>query len=161
MDMAESKEHAVTTGTWPLSAYRWKTERFLDRYVEGLKERKLIGLRCAGCGAIYLPPTPICARCHSALRLDRDEDWIRVSERGTVITYTVTYTAVAPGGLRELSPEERRIFALVQPDGADTHLLLEIKESSEEAVHVGMRVQAVFVEETRGVLADLAYFKPI
>jgi hypothetical protein len=161
MDMAEKKEHMVTTGQWPLSAYRWKTERFLDRYVQGLKERKLLGLRCADCGTIYVPPMPICARCHSKLRLERDEDWLPVSQQGTVITYTVTYTDVAPGGLRVLSPEERRIFVLVQPDAVDTHILLELKESNEEEVHVGMRVQAVFAEETKGVLADLAYFKPV
>jgi len=161
MDMAESKEHMVTTGQWSLSAYRWKAERFMDRYVQAMKERQLLGLRCPGCGTVYLPPTPICARCHSALRFDRDEDWLPVSQRGTIITYTVIYTDVSPGGLRELSPEERRIFVLVQLDGVDTHILLELEESSEDEVHVGMRVQASWADEPQGVLADLACFKPV
>ena len=161
MGMAEKKEHAVVTGQWPLSAYRWKTERFLDRYLEGLRERKILGLRCANCGTVFVPPTIVCARCHSRLRLERDEDWLRVSEQGTVITYTVSYTDVAPGGLRELSPEERRIFVLVQLDNVDTHILLELKESSEEEVRVGMRVRAVWAEETEGKLSDLACFRPL
>lgn len=155
------KDHVSTTGQWPLSSYHWKMERILDRYLEGLRERKLMGLRCANCGAIYVPPTNICVRCHSALRLDRDEDWMRVSELGTVITYSVSYTGVTPGGLKDLSPEERRIFVLVQPDGVDTHMLAELRDSSEEQVRVGMRVQLAWAEETKGVLADIAGFRPV
>ncbi len=161
MGVNQGKEHMVTTGTWPLSAYRWKTERFMDRYVQAMKEKKLLGLRCPACGTIYVPPVPMCARCHSAMRLERDEDWLRMSERGTVITYTVLYADVSPGGLRELSPGERRIFVLVQPDGADTHLLVELKDSSEKDLHVGMRVKAVWADKPRGALADLAYFTPV
>jgi uncharacterized OB-fold protein len=161
MDLAERKDHVFTTGQWPLSSYRWKMDRVLDRYVEGLKEKKILGLRCANCGTIYVPPMNICSRCHSRLRSDRDEDWLRVSERGTVITYTVSYTEVAPGGLREVPPEERRIFVVVQLDGADTHVLLQLKGCPEEEVKVGMRVQAGWAEETSGALSDLVCFNPV
>ena len=157
----DEQGHISTSGQWPLSAYRWKTERFMDRYLQGLKERKLLGLRCADCGTVYLPPMPICTRCHSAMRLERDEDWIPVSQQGTVITYTVSYTDVSPGGLRDLSPEERRIFALIQPDSVDTHLLVELKDCDEDEVQVGMRVQAVWVDEPQGALADLAHYVPV
>ena len=164
MKMAEKQDktgHISTSGQWLLSSYHWKTERFMDPYVRGFKEKKLLGLRCPGCGAVYMPPVPLCARCHTAMRLQRDEDWIPVSQQATVITYTVTYTDVQPGGLRELSPEERRIFALVQPDSVDTHLLMELKDCREEEVHVGMRVRAVWVDEPQGVLADLSHYEPV
>gem|GEM_PF-432712 len=160
-DMRDKGDHLSTSGQWLLSAYRWKTEPFMDHYVQGFKEKKLLGLKCAGCGAVYLPPVPICARCHSAMRPEREEDWLPVSQEGTVITFTVSYTDVSPGGLRELSPEERRIFALVQPDSVDTHLLVELKECGEDEVHVGMRVQAAWVEEPQGVLADLSHYIPV
>ena len=155
------KEHISIPGQWPLSSYTWKTERFLDRYVEGLKEKKILGLKCPDCGMVYVPPTNICARCHTRMRLGRDADWIRVSEQGRVITYTVSYTDVSPGGLKDLAPEERRIFALIQLDATDTHFLTELKEVSEQEVEVGMRVQAVWVDEPQGHLSDLAYFIPV
>ncbi len=156
----EKEEHISTSGRWPLSAYTWKTERFLDRYVEGLKEKKILGIKCPDCGTVYSPPTNLCVKCHTRMRLERDEDWIRVSENGAVISYTVAYTRVAPGGLVDLSEEERQIFVLVLLDGVDTHLLSELKGASEDEVRVGMRVRAVWADRTRGALGDLTHFVP-
>ncbi len=158
--MAE-EEHISTSGQWPLSSYTWKTERFLDRYVEGFKERKILGIKCPGCGLVYSPPTHLCVKCHTKMRLDRDEDWITVSNKGDVISYTVAYTGVGPGGLRDLEEKERNIFILVRLDYVDTHLLSELRESTEDEVHVGMRVQAVWADETRGALSDLSHFVPV
>ena len=156
----EQEEHISTSGIWPLSAYTWKTERFMDRYVEGLKQRKILGIKCPGCGTVYSPPTMLCVKCHTALRLDRDEDWIRVSERGTVLSYTVAYAGVAPGGLRHLSEEERATYILVLLDDVDTHFLSELKGATEKEVSVGMRVRAVWADETDGALSDLSHFVP-
>jgi uncharacterized OB-fold protein len=67
---------------------------------------------------------------------------------------------VAPGGLRDLAPEERRFFALIQLDAVDTHFLTELKEVSEGEISVGMRVKAVWVDEPQGALSDIAHFVP-
>ncbi|MBU1669962.1 MAG: Zn-ribbon domain-containing OB-fold protein [Actinobacteria bacterium] len=154
------EEHISTSGTWPLSAFRWKTERFMDRYVEAFRERKILGIKCANCGTVYSPPALICVKCTTELRLERDEDWIRMSERGTVLSYTVAYTGVAPGGLKDLSEDERAIYVLLQLDGADTHMLAQLEGAGEDEVRVGMRVQAAWASETKGALSDLAHFVP-
>lgn len=154
------EEHISTSGTWPLSAYRWKTERFMDRYVAGFRDRKILGIKCPNCGTIYSPPTNLCVKCHTELRLDAEEDWVTLSQGGTVISYTVAYTGVAPGGLRDLPEEERAIYVLVLLDGVDTHLLSELKGSSEDEVRVGMRVRAAWADETHGELRDLSHFVP-
>lgn len=154
------EEHISTSGIWPLSSYRWKTERFMDKYVEGLGQKKILGIKCPGCGTIYSPPTMLCVKCHTELRLDRDEDWVILSQEGVVISYTVAYTGVAPGGLQDLAEGDRPIYVLILLDGVDTHLLSELKGSSEKEVRVGMRVRAAWADNTTGALSDLAYFVP-
>ena len=52
----------------------------------GLRERKLLIQRCAGCGALRHPPRPMCPQCRSL-------DWkaIESSGRGTVYSYVMPH----------------------------------------------------------------------
>ena len=53
-------------------------------YEKGLKEGKLLGLRCKACNQITCPPMIVCQRCGSR-ELERTE----LSGRGELMTFTV------------------------------------------------------------------------
>lgn len=50
----------------------------------GLRERKLLIQRCTGCGALRMPPRPMCPECQSL-----EWDSIESSGRGTVHSYVI------------------------------------------------------------------------
>jgi len=53
-----------------------------------LAEHKLMGTRCASCGALHLPPPPICTTCHSD-----DMGWTEFSGRGQLLAFTTVHIA--------------------------------------------------------------------
>jgi len=48
-----------------------------------LSEEKLMGTRCKGCGALHLPPRPICTKCNS-----RDMEWVELNGKGKLSAFT-------------------------------------------------------------------------
>ena len=49
-----------------------------------LKEKKLMASKCRKCGALWLPPRMICLTCNSD-----DQEWVKLSGRGKLVTFTV------------------------------------------------------------------------
>ena len=113
--------------------------------------KKIMGTRCPVCNQVYVPARPTCVKCLSNL-----EEWVEVSDKGTLITYTVVYQP-------EMSYPVEPPFAygVIQLDGADTGLVHMLGEIDFENIRVGMRVQAVFNEERKGDIRDIKYFKPL
>ena len=52
-------------------------------YVQYLKEEKLMGSRCKQCGALFLPPRPICIKCHG-----EDMAWVQMNGEGKLAAFT-------------------------------------------------------------------------
>ena len=52
-------------------------------YAQYLKEEKLMGCRCEGCGALYLPPRPICIKCQG-----EDMAWVEMQGKGSLAAFT-------------------------------------------------------------------------
>ena len=48
-----------------------------------LKEEKLMGSKCQRCGAIFLPPRPICIQCNQS-----DMEWIEIRGKGRLVAFT-------------------------------------------------------------------------
>jgi uncharacterized OB-fold protein len=55
---------------------------------EGLKQGRLKGLKCGGCGEVSAQPRLVCARCGG-----QDFEAIELKGGGTVQTFTVNYVA--------------------------------------------------------------------
>ncbi len=53
-----------------------------------LAEKKLMASRCPKCQAIYLPPHPICTKCHGS-----DMEWVEMKGGGKL----AAFTAIAVG----------------------------------------------------------------
>lgn len=53
-------------------------------YRQFLKEEKLMGSRCKECGALFVPPRPICIHCHSSRM-----EWVEMKGSGKLAAFTV------------------------------------------------------------------------
>lgn len=76
-----------------------------NAYRDGLKEGKLLGLKCNQCRTFICPPRKVCPECQS-----ENMDIIELSGKGEILTFTVIYVpprgfegplAVATGKLDE------------------------------------------------------------
>ena len=102
--------------------YRWPAGKTAGRFLdEWRNEGRLLGLRCPECKKVICPPRPRCPWCKVT-----SEDWVRVGPEGTVTTWTRTQDGV---------------FALVQPDGADTAILEKLYEDVETGTRVRLAAE--------------------
>jgi uncharacterized OB-fold protein len=52
-------------------------------YEQFLDEERLMGSRCKTCGTLFVPPRPICIRCHGT-----DMIWVETEGRGKLSAFT-------------------------------------------------------------------------
>lgn len=126
--------------------------RIGTRFLAELRDnKKILGIRCPVCNRVYVPPRLTCKDCFTEL-----EEWVELSDKGTLLTYTIVHT---PGANQPVEPPY--IIGVIQLDGADTGLIHIVGQTSFEQLSVGMRLQAVFNEEREGNIRDIRHFKPL
>ena len=123
-----------------------------SRFLLELRDhQRIMGVKCPSCRRVYVPARPTCLVCLSELN-----EWVEVSNTGTIMTYAVvahpapSHKLVAPF-----------MYGIIQLDGADTGLTHFLGEVDPEDLRIGMRVEAVFQEEREGNILDIKYFKPL
>lgn len=156
--MAVRSEDLGNTGTLVYPSriklpYTWHAGKAGSRFYQELRDNcHICGTKCPQCSRVYVPPRETCQRCYRVM-----DEWVEVSDTGTLLTFTVTRYAV-PG----IQPQEAPFATgIVKLDGADTglvHLLGGIEVGS---FQVGMRMQAVFREKRQGNYLDIEYFRPL
>lgn len=113
-----------------------------------ISEGRIMGSRCKGCGAISLPPRPICSKCGGS-----DPEWMELEGRGTIQTYTVIHVPLTR--MKDRCPY---ISGIVKLDAGPSVSGLIIGVSEGEKIKIGSRVEAEFgKEDERAKL----YFRPI
>jgi uncharacterized protein len=152
----------VLTSLWRVkSDYSWDTGIAIGKYLEGLKQGKILGVRCSECHRTVVPPRAFCELCFRPVN-----DWVKLSDTGKINTYSVSY--VNWDATRRQTPE---VPAVIEIDGASPgigilHLMGEVGDTLEEIaalLRVGMPVQAVWKppQEREGAITDIRYFRPI
>ena len=137
---------------------------YLSKFFAALRdEGKILANRCPHCQRVIFPPRVICSFCKVRVE-DKDENWVELSDKGTVVSYTVTTE-------REVDRVTGKIVgeyyptAFIRLDGGDEWTLLAhfLGETETEKLHVGMRVQAVWrpKEERRARMTDILYFRTL
>jgi uncharacterized OB-fold protein len=128
------------------------------RFFEGLKQNKILGTKCTGCGRVLVPARSFCPRCY----IDMDE-WVEVSTRGELVGWSLT--EIEYFGMPVPPPFVTGVINLEGADCSFMHLLGGFDLSSFEAVNKvvknGMQVRAVFREEKEGCIMDIKYFEPV
>jgi len=120
-------------------------------FIELRDNKRIMGIKCPACNRVYVPPRSTCKVCFSKL-----EEWVEVSQEGTLLTYTVAYQ---PSPVQPVEPPVA--YGIVHLDGADTGFVHLLGEVDFDQLRIGMRVQAVFKEEREGNILDIKYFKPL
>ena len=161
----ERPQTICVEGTWSLGSYHYKGSKLLEQYVEGLKQKKLIGSFCPGCAKVILPPRNLCGRCHRIM-----DGRKTVSDRGTITCYTVS-PAITKGKLKVLGMDpvetglikegEILIPVFVRLDGSDSNTDTILLNAEPKAVHIGMRVKVIWAKEPQGALSDFEGVEPI
>jgi uncharacterized OB-fold protein len=122
------------------------------RYLQGLKDGRLLGQRCPQCGKVYIPPRGACP-------VDGvpTEEEVELPDRGIVTTFCIVNVPFL--GQRIQPPY---VAAYVLLDGADIAFLHLILDCAAEDVRMGMRVEAVWKprEEWEFGLQNITHFRP-
>jgi len=143
------------TSYQPNLKYRWDAGVAISRYLDELKQGRLIARRCDGCKRVMIPPRMFCERC---FRLT--DDWVQVKDTGKILTFSLCYVSWNVTRLTE--PE---IPAVIGIDGASENMgiLHKVKHPAPREVRVGMALRAVWKapEARTGSITDIDYWEPI
>jgi uncharacterized OB-fold protein len=121
---------------------------FLDK----LKQKKLVGLKCPGCNRVFFPPRLVCGKC-----LIKPNQWVDLRETGRVSTFAVAYLKDPESGKVQEKP-----MVLVQQDGSDTSYMAELSPDIDyKDTYIGMPVKVHWVEDPKGGLDDIEYYEKI
>ena len=112
----------------------------------------LIGHRCPSCSKVYCPPRGNCPRCGVVTNEEVD-----VQDVGTVTTFCIVRVPS-----ENIDLKLPYCAANILLDGSDMPIMSLIQECEAEDVHVGMRVEAVWVprDEWQPTFENIRYFRP-
>ncbi len=110
-------------------------------YWEGARRHELLVQRCKYCGTYRFYPASMCHKCNS-----ENTEWIKVSGKGTVYTWTVIWRAVHPGWEEDELPYTVVVVELDEQPG----LLIpgNLLECDPKDIECGMPVEVTFVDVT-------------
>jgi len=115
-------------------------QRFLD-------EHKLMGARCQACGALYLPPRPLCPACHADAM-----EWAELSGRGTLAAFTTIHiglSAMVEAGYGRDNPYCSGIVQLKEGPAISAQIL-GVDATKPESIAIGTPLRVAFVEQGEG-----------
>jgi len=152
---SDFEQNRIITVEWnPRAEYAWDEGVAIGRYLQGLKEGKLIGRVCRNCRRRMIPPRMFCEQCFRPT-----DEWFEAQDTGTVKTFSLCYVT-----WDMIKLDHPQIPAVIDVDGASRgmgilHLLAEVDP---QAVHVGMKVRAVWKppEQRAGEMTDIRYWRP-
>lgn len=138
--------------------YAWSAGQAVSRFLEELKNGRLIGRKCRGCDRILIPPRMYCEYCFRPT-----DEWVYVEPVGKVTSAVVSYIAATRERL-----EKPQIIAIIEFEGTGGSGIFHFLEnvSPDEVINrrvFGMRVKAVWkpAEERTGSITDIKYFIPV
>ncbi|MGQ9721168.1 MAG: Zn-ribbon domain-containing OB-fold protein [Candidatus Jordarchaeum sp.] len=155
--MTSSKEEVIpVTGIPVVAAFRWSVGELMDRFIRELGNKKILGAKCSKCNYTYVPPRIRCGKCST--KMD-EKNLTELSSKGVLVGYTTAYVELdGNGNFREL--EKPKAIGAIKLDGAGSTIYMPLVDLDPEKLKVGMKVEVVWREETKGEIADIKGFKP-
>ena len=131
--------------------YTYTAGQATTRFLRGIEQRKILGERAPG-GKVYVP-----SRGADPELGKPTSEQVELPHTGTLTSFCVVNVAFY-GQAMELP----YVSALILLDGSDIPLMHLIQETDAHLVHMGQRVEAVWVpdEEIGPTLESIKYFRP-
>ena len=114
-------------------------------------EKKIMGIKCNKCNKVFVPPRQTCDVCMEDIR----DNWVDVQNTGEVTNFTVVRYDD-----KHLPKKAPYVLAMIKLDGADTSLVHVVEGIDLDKAKIGMKVQAVFADETTSTILDIDHFAP-
>jgi uncharacterized OB-fold protein len=132
--------------------YQFTAGAATSRFLNAIAEKRIVGQRCPKCKKVYVPPRGACPTDGVPT-----EGEVELPHVGTVCSFCVVNVQFY-GQVMELP----YVSALILLDGSDIPIMHLIQEIPAADVHMGMRVEAVWVpdDELAPTLESIKYFKP-
>lgn len=149
-----SSERLVSVFAYPMP-YEWSIGLYGSKFFQEIKQnRRFVGIRCNGCGKVYVPPRRVCGPCFQELT-----ELVTLSDTGVITAFSVVnYPFIDPNtGAQRPIPYT---YGYIKLDGADNIFSHIINETDLSKIKVGMKVRAIFKEtaEMQGNIQDIKYF---
>lgn len=122
-----------------------------------LGEDKLMGSRCRQCGVLYMPPRPICTRCHAM-----DMNWEKMAVKGRLRAFTCI--AVGPPfmtaqGFNRDNPYCTGVVELAEGTRLDARIE-GVDAKNPAAITLGQPLRARFVHHADAPRHTTLVFQP-
>ncbi len=125
-------------------------------FMNGLKEKKLLGKVCKKCKGVHFPAKPFCDIC-----FEECTDWIELDGIATLQTYGVCYVPFPN------LPEPPSIMGILKVGDCITNFVHNISgiDVSNQAeidnnIKIGMKLKPVWKENREGHMFDISHFEP-
>jgi len=116
-------------------------------FYQFLGEHKLMGSRCRSCGALHVPPRPLCPACYS-----QEMRWEELGGRGKLVAFTIIHiapTTMIEAGYSRDNPYCTGIVRLAEGPAISAQIL-GVDPTKLEEIEIGMPLRVVFVRRGEG-----------
>ena len=134
-------------------SYNYALGEVAGRFMEGLKDRKILATRCSRSGMVYLPPRIFCERS-----FEKCDSWVEADHKGVIEASTIVVRGF------EGSRTPPVAIAFVRLDGIDSAIANYVEdldmtdvEAAMDRIAPGARVEVRFIAEPEGKVTDF-YF---
>lgn len=149
----------------PAAKYLFSAGQAQSRFLQGLKQGKILGVFCPSCGRVYVPPRAYCEYCHKPT-----SGWIELPGTGRIHTAVISYIATDRSPLEE--PEIVGVIRLDAPGYSDDqyefaglfHKICGVSpEQVKNGAAIGLRVKPRWKPEVEreGSVTDIECFEPV
>ncbi|MBC2717059.1 MAG: Zn-ribbon domain-containing OB-fold protein [Desulfobacteraceae bacterium] len=133
--------------------YTYFAGRVGSTFITTIRDKqKIMGVKCNACDKVFVPPRQTCERCMEDIR----ENWVELGNIGEVINYTVVRYDD-----KHLPRKAPFVLAMIQLDNADTPMVHILEGVDMDNVQSGLKVKAVFAEQTTNTILDIDHFEPV
>ena len=149
----EALDETFLTPTAPMDfVYNYRVGAYMERYLNGFKDKKILGSKCPGCRRVAVPPHMWCGICNK-----KTEELVEVSQEGTLVNFTIGHVVMEKGQLQPV--EAPYLLGMIKLDGASSPLLARVEGIDLREVQTGTRLRAVWREPVEGDYQDLDHFE--
>ena len=162
---AEPEQELLTLKRTISVNQKFATGPVMGKFLQGLKDKKILAVKCPRCGRLQSPPREACAPCRV-----RNTEWVEIGPKGEMRMMEYVYYASpdpltgetretpygAIGVLLDGCREEEVFWHLLRPDQLDKvqmGIVINDKKVS------GSRLRPVWAESRTGSIFDIKYFE--